>query len=249
MQSQPIIETKRLSKNFGALRAVSDVDLSIRVGQIHSIIGPNGAGKTTLFNLLTGFLSPSSGRISFQGSDITHLPSFAISRLGIGRSFQITSIFPDLTVLENIRIALQSRTKANYNFVVSLRGLRPLEERAVQILQRVGLAEKKEIPARNLSHGEKRILDIGIGLAIDPSLLLLDEPASGLTGEEISRVTRLVREVANTVTIVLIEHNIDVVLSISDRITVLHQGSVIAEDHPDKIKKDPKVQEAYLGGY
>ncbi len=249
MQSQPIIETKRLSKNFGALRAVSDVDLSIYPGQIHSIIGPNGAGKTTLFNLLTGFLSPSSGRISFKGSDITHLPSFAISKLGIGRSFQITSIFPDLTVLENIRIALQSRTKANYNFVVSLRGLRPLEERAVQILQRVGLADKKEIPARNLSHGEKRILDIGIGLAIDPSLLLLDEPASGLTGEEISRVTRLVREVADTVTIVLIEHNIDVVLSISDRITVLHQGSVIAEDHPDKIKKDPKVQEAYLGGY
>ncbi len=249
MQSQTIIETKKLSKNFGALRAVSDVDLKIYTGQIHSIIGPNGAGKTTLFNLLTGFLSPSSGRISFKGSEITHLPSFAISRLGIGRSFQITSIFPDLTVLENIRIAVQSRTKANYHFVMSLRGLRPLEERAVQILQRVGLADKKEIPARNLSHGEKRILDIGIGLAIDPSLLLLDEPASGLTGEEISRVTQLVKEVADTVTIVLIEHNIDVVLSISDRITVLHQGSVIAEDHPDKIKKDPKVQEAYLGGY
>ncbi len=249
MQTQTIIETKKLSKNFGALRAVSDVDLRIYAGQIHSIIGPNGAGKTTLFNLLTGFLPPSSGWISFKGSDITHLPSFAISRLGIGRSFQITSIFPDLTVLENIRIAIQSRTKANYNFVMSLRRLTPLEDRAMEILQRIGLADKKEILARNLSHGEKRILDIGIGLAIDPSLLLLDEPASGLTGEEISRVTQLVKEVADMVTIVLIEHNIDVVLSISDRITVLHQGSVIAEDHPDKIKKDPKVQEAYLGGY
>ena len=229
--------------------AVNDVDIKVYPGQIHSIIGPNGAGKTTLFNLLTGFLSPSSGRVSFKGSEITDLPPFAISRLGIGRSFQMTSIFPDLTVFENIWIAVQSRTKANYNFIISLRRLRPLEEKAIQILQRIGLADKKAMPARNLSHGEKRILDIGIGLAIDPALLLLDEPASGLTGEEISRVIQLVKEVADTVTVVLIEHNIDVVLSISDRITVLHQGSVIAEDHPDKIKKDPKVQEAYLGGY
>ncbi len=249
MEAQPIIETKRLSKNFGALRAVNEVDLRVYPGQIHSIIGPNGAGKTTLFNLLTGFLSPSSGRISFKGSEITHLPSFAISRLGIGRSFQITSIFPDLTVFENIWIALQSRTKANYNFIISLRELRPLEEKAMQILQRLGLADKGAMPARNLSHGEKRILDIGISLSIDPSLLLLDEPASGLTGEEISRVIELVKDVADSLTIVLIEHNIDVVLSISDRITVLHQGSVIAEDDPDKIRKDPKVQEAYLGGY
>ena len=249
MEAQPIIETRKLSKNFGALRAVNDVDLKVYPGQIHSIIGPNGAGKTTLFNLLTGFLSPTSGRITFKGSEITYLPSFAISRLGIGRSFQITSIFPDLTVFENIRIALQSRAKANYNFIISLRGLRALEDRAMQILQRIGLADKKTIRARNLSHGEKRILDIGIGLSIDPSLLLLDEPASGLTGEEISRVIKLVKGAAGSVTIVLIEHNIDVVLSISDRITVLHQGSVIAEDRPDKIKKDPRVQEAYLGGY
>jgi len=249
VQVQPIVETKKLSKNFGALRAVNDVDLKVYPGQIHSIIGPNGAGKTTLFNLLTGFLSPTSGRILFKGSEITHLPSFTISRLGIGRSFQITSIFPDLTVFENICIALQSRTRANYNFVISLRGLRPLEGKAMQILQRIGLVDKRAMPARNLSHGEKRILDIGIGLSIDPSLLLLDEPASGLTGEEISRVIKLVKGAAGNVTIVLIEHNIDVVLSISDRITVLHQGSVIAEDHPDKIQKDPKVQEAYLGGY
>jgi len=249
VEAQPIIETRKLSKNFGALRAVNDVDLKVYPGQIHSIIGPNGAGKTTLFNLLTGFLSPTSGRITFKGSEITYLPSFAISRLGIGRSFQITSIFPDLTVFENIRIALQSRAKANYNFIISLRGLRALEDRAMQILQRIGLADKETIRARNLSHGEKRILDIGIGLSIDPSLLLLDEPASGLTGEEISRVIKLVKGAAGSVTIVLIEHNIDVVLSISDRITVLHQGSVIAEDRPDKIKKDPRVQEAYLGGY
>jgi branched-chain amino acid transport system ATP-binding protein len=249
VEAQPIIQTKRLSKNFGALRAVNDVDLKVYPGQIHSIIGPNGAGKTTLFNLLTGFLSPTSGKISFKGSEITYLPSFVISRLGIGRSFQITSIFPDLTVFENIWVALQSRTKANYNFIISLRGLRPLEEKTMQILQRIGLADKKAILARNLSHGEKRILDIGIGLSIDPSLLLLDEPASGLTGEEISRVIKLVKGAVGSVTIVLIEHNIDVVLSISDRITVLHQGSVIAEDYPDKIKKNPKVQEAYLGGY
>lgn len=249
MEVQPIIETKRLSKDFGALRAVNEIDLKVYPRQIHSIIGPNGAGKTTLFNLLTGFLSPTSGGIWFKGLEITRLPSFAISRLGIGRSFQITSIFPDLTVFENIWIALQSRTKANYNFIISVRGLRSLEEKAIQILQRIGLAQKRAMLARNLSHGEKRILDIGIGLSIDPALLLLDEPASGLTGEEISRVIELVKGVADTVTIVLIEHNIDVVLSISDRITVLHQGAVIAENDPDEIKKDPKVQEAYLGGY
>jgi len=249
MQRQPIIETKKLSKDFGALRAVNEVDLTVDPGQIHSIIGPNGAGKTTLFNLLTGFLSPSRGRVFFNGLEITNLPPFAISKLGIGRSFQITSIFPDLTVLENIRIAIQSRTKASFHFLISLQKLRVLEEKAEQILQKIGLEDKKEMLSRNLSHGEKRILDIGIGLATEPCLLLLDEPASGLTREEISMVIKLVKEVSDHVTIILIEHNIDVVLSISDKITVLHQGSVIAEGHPELIQKDEKVQEAYLGGY
>ena len=249
MRTQPIIETKKLSKNFGALRAVNEVDLKVYPGRIHSIIGPNGAGKTTVFNLLTGFLSPSSGRVFFMGKDITGLPSYGISRLGIGRSFQITSIFPDLTVFENIRITFQAQTHASYNFLTPVKSLRSLERKTREVLQKVGLEEKQETLARHLSHGEKKILDVGIGLAIAPSLLLLDEPASGLTGEEISRVTQLVKEVANAITIVLIEHNIDVVLSISDRITVLHQGSIIAEDHPEKIQKDSKVQEAYLGGY
>lgn len=249
MGQQPIIETKSLSKNFGALRAVNDVDLRVQPGQIHSIIGPNGAGKTTLFNLLNGFLLPTSGRVFFKGAEITNLPPYAISKQGIGRSFQITSIFPDLPVFENIRIAAQSRTKASYHFLKSLRSLKSLEEKANQILRKIGLEEKRDMLARNLSHGEKRILDIGIGLTTDPSLLLLDEPASGLAKEEISRVIKLVKELVDHITIILIEHNIDLVLSISDRITVLHQGSVIADDHPEQIQKDPRVQEAYLGGY
>jgi len=249
MNQQPILETKSLSKNFGALRALNDVGLRVHPGQIHSIIGPNGAGKTTLFNLLNGFLLPTSGQIFFNGSEITNLPPYEISKQGIGRSFQITSIFPDLPVFENIRIAAQSRTKMSYRFLKSTRSLKSLEEKADQVLMKIGMEEKRGQLARNLSHGEKRILDIGIGLTTDPSLLLLDEPASGLAKEEISRVIELVKDLVNQITIILIEHNIDLVLSISDRITVLHQGSVIADDTPGQIQKDPRVQEAYLGGY
>ena len=223
---------------------MNDVDLKVYPGRIHSIIGPNGAGKTTLFNLLTGFLSPSSGRIFFKGKDITGLPAYDISRLGIGRSFQITSIFPDLSVMENIRITFQAKTHASYNFLNSMKSRRSLERKTREVLQKIGLEEKQDPPARHLSHGEKKILDVGIGLAIAPSLLLLDEPASGLTGEEISRVTQLVKEVAEAITIVLIEHNIDVVLSISDRITVLHQGSIIAEEPSGK---DPEGLESPRG--
>jgi len=249
MEQQPIIETKGLSKNFGALRAVNQVDLKVQPGHIHSIIGPNGAGKTTLFNLLNGFLLPSSGHIFFNGAEITNLPPHAISKRGIGRSFQITSIFPDLTVFENIRVAAQSRTKVSYRFLKPANSFKSLEEKSNKVLQQIGLYMKRDLLATHLSHGEKRILDIGIGLATDPSLLLLDEPASGLAKEEISRVIGLVKDLVDRVTIILIEHNIDLVLSISNRITVLHQGSVIADGPPEEIQKDLRVQEAYLGGY
>ncbi len=249
MENQPIIETKNLSKNFGALRAVHNVDLKVKPGHIHSIIGPNGAGKTTLFNLLNGFLLPTSGQIFFKGSNITNLPPYVISKLGIGRSFQITSVFLDLSVFENIRIAAQSRAGINYQFIYSTESYKFLEEKTYQILQKIGLLQKKDFLAKNLSHGERRILDIGIGLATDPLLFLLDEPASGLSKEEISRVISLIKELANQITIILIEHNIDLVLSISNIITVLHQGSVIAEGPPEKIQEDSRVQEAYLGGY
>jgi branched-chain amino acid transport system ATP-binding protein len=243
-----ILRTERLSRNFGALQAVMNVNLRVGPGCIHSIIGPNGAGKTTLFNLLTGFLKPSAGRIFFKEAEITHLGPHRISRLGLGRSFQITSIFPELTVQENVRVAAQSRTKLCYHFLKSLRGLERLEEAARELLARVGLGEKGSLPAKHLSHGEKRILDIAIGLATKPDLLLLDEPAAGLVGDEINRLTGLIRDISKEVTIVLVEHNIDVVLTISDFITVLYYGAVVAEGTPQDIQKNAKVQEIYLGG-
>ncbi len=242
-----ILETSRLSKAFGALQAVLNVDLQVREGTIHSVIGPNGAGKTTLFNLLTGFLPPSSGKIMLKGRDITSLPPHRISKMGVSRSFQITSIFPDISVRENVRVAVQSRTNLNYRFLASLKRHGSLEEESRQVLRRIGLIEKEDLPAKNLSHGEKRILDIGIGLATNPELLLLDEPASGLVGDEIGRVTDLIKDIAGNVTVVLVEHNIDVVLSISDHITVLYYGEIIADGMPDEIQCNQKVQEVYLG--
>jgi ABC-type branched-subunit amino acid transport system ATPase component len=242
-----ILETRGLSKNFGALQAVTKVDLKIRPGTIHSIIGPNGAGKTTLFNLLTGFLPASSGTILLKDRDITKLPPHRISRLGVSRSFQITSIFSELSVRENVRIALQSRTNMSYRFLKALGKNDGLDKKSREVLSLVGLGEKEDLPAKHLSHGEKRILDIGIGLATDPQLLLLDEPASGLVGDEVARVTSLVKDISTRVTVVLVEHNIDVVLSISDRITVLYYGEVMAEGSPGEIQGNASVQEVYLG--
>jgi branched-chain amino acid transport system ATP-binding protein len=242
-----LLETVGLSKTFGALQAVVDVGLKVKEGTIHSIIGPNGAGKTTLFNLLTGFLKPTAGVVIFNGKEIAGLSPDKISKLGMGRSFQITSIFPDLTVGENIRIALQSRTTMSYRFFKKLHNGDGLDEKSHQVLAQTHLRDKADLPAKHLSHGEKRILDIGIGVATDPRLLLLDEPASGLVGDEITRVTDLVRDISSRVTVVLVEHNIDVVLSISDRITVLYYGEIIAEGTPDEIQSNGKVQEVYLG--
>jgi ABC-type branched-subunit amino acid transport system ATPase component len=233
-----ILETRGLSKNFGALQAVTNVDLKIRPGTIHSVIGPNGAGKTTLFNLLTGFLPASAGKILLQERDITRLPPHRISRLGVSRSFQITSIFSELSVKENVRIALQSRTNMSYRFLQALGNTDGLDAKSREILSLIGLGEKEDLPAKHLSHGEKRILDIGIGL---------DEPASGLVGDEVARVTRLVKDISSRVTVILVEHNIDVVLSISDRITVLYYGEVIAEGNPGEIQGNTHVQEVYLG--
>lgn len=244
-----ILETKDLCKNFGALRAVDLVNLQVAGGRVHSIIGPNGAGKTTLFNLLTGFLPATHGKIFFNGAEITNLPPHKISKMGIARSFQITSIFPDLTVYENIRIAIQSRTKSNYNFLTHFKNVRGVGERSGQVLEEVGLAQKADAVAKNLSYGERRAVDIGIALATEPNILLLDEPTSGMSEEESSRIIGLVKEISARLTVVLIEHNIDVVLSISDIVTVMHQGEVIAEGRPEEIQQNQKVQEAYLGGY
>lgn len=249
MQFQPVIETKKLSKDFGALRAVNEVDLKVYPGQIHSIIGPNGAGKTTLFNLLTGFIRSTQGEIFFKGENITVLPPHIISKRGLARSFQITSIFPALSVHENIRVAAQSRKKESSNFLKHYNRLKEVCEKAEEILEFIGLIEKKKVVSRNLPYGEKRILDIGIALATNPEVLLLDEPVAGLSSGDIQWMMKLIEEISKNLTVILIDHNIDLVISISHMITVLNQGSVIAEGKPKEIQKNEKVQEAYLGGY
>jgi len=249
MQLDPVIETKKLSKDFGVLRAVNEVDLKVYPGQIHSIIGPNGAGKTTLFNLLTGFIPSTHGQIFFKGENITGLTPHTISMKGLARSFQITSIFPALSVHENIRVAAQSRKKESSNFLKHYNRLKEVNEKAEEILEFIGLIEKKKVVSRNLPYGGKRILDIGIALATNPEVLLLDEPVAGLSSGDIQWMMELIEEISKTLTVILIDHNIDLVISISHMITVLNQGSVIAQGKPKEIQKNEKVQEAYLGGY
>jgi branched-chain amino acid transport system ATP-binding protein len=243
-----VLKAKTLSKSFGALRAVDRVDLEVGSG-VHSIIGPNGAGKTTLFNLLTGFLKPDEGQIFYQGKSIINLPPYRVSQLGMARSFQITSIFPELTAYENVRIAVQSRLRASYNFLASIGGLKGVDRKAEQVLEQVGLADVANLKAKNLAYGLQRCLDISISLATDPRVILLDEPTSGLSREDTKRIIQLVSDTSRRIPVVLIEHNIDVVLSISDVITVMHQGGVLAEGPPSEIRSNQRVQEAYLGGY
>ena len=244
-----MLRTEGLTKDFEGLRAVDDVDLQVEEGTIHSVIGPNGAGKTTLFNCLTGFEKPSHGKIFFEGRDITGLPGYRVSHLGITRSFQITSLFPDLSVLENVRIAAQSREHVNMNFFSSLKGLKGIEKRAWEILEVVGLKDFGREKAANLDYGSKRCLEIGIALGTDPKLLLFDEPTSGMDTEESARIISLIQEIALNKTIVLVEHNIEAVLQISNHITVLQQGRMIAHGTPSEIQNNETVQEAYLGGY
>ena len=246
-KSERVLRTEGLSKNFGALKAVDRVNLSVESG-VHSIIGPNGAGKTTLFNLLTGFLKPDAGKIFYLGEDITDLQPYEISQLGMARSFQTTSIFPELTVFENVRLAVQSRLKAAYNFLISFKNLNGVQERTEKVLRDVGLHGEADIIAKNLSYGLQRCLDIGISLATEPKLILLDEPTSGLSLEDANRIIHLISEIAKNIPVLVIEHNIDIVLSISDIITVLYQGGVLAEGSSSEITSNQKVQEAYLGG-
>lgn len=247
-EQHSVLVTEDLTLNFGALRAISG--LNLRIGsRVHSIIGPNGAGKTTLFNLLSGFLTPTKGKIFYKGNEITGLPPHKISQMGIGRSFQITSIFPDLSVYENIRVAAQSRLKARHNFLIPFESLKGVDKTTEKVLENVGLGKWGDSLAKNLSYGLKRCLDIGISLATDPKLILLDEPTSGMGQEDADRILELIRLISQDIPVVLIEHNIDVVLNISDRITVLYQGMLLAEGTPSEIQDNDKVQEAYLGGY
>lgn len=242
-----ILELKNLGKNFGALKAVDNVSLTVEEGELRSIIGPNGAGKTTLFNLISGRIKPSAGTMLFGGEEINSLSPWEICRKGIARSFQITNIFLGLTVHENIRIAIQSRSDANYNIFKTASSLTGLHQKATQIAEQIGLTGKEELLAENLSHGDQRHLEIGIALATQPRLLMLDEPTAGMSPEETKETVQLIKKTARDLSVILIEHDVDVVFSVSDRISVMHYGRIIAEGRPDEVRQNEEVQRAYLG--
>jgi branched-chain amino acid transport system ATP-binding protein len=241
----PLLESRALAKDFGGLTAVNGVDFQVRRGELRSVIGPNGAGKTTFFNLLTGVLPSSRGQILFKGRDITRLPAHAVSRLGIARSYQVTNIFGDLSVFENLRIAAQSRV-THYRCWGNADRLRAVSQRADEILRLLGLDAKRHVRGAELSHGEQRYLEIGIALATEPDFLLLDEPTAGMSPEETQRTAAFVRKLAGHVTIVLVEHDMEVVMGISDRITVLNYGQVLAEGTPAEIRDNADVRRVYL---
>jgi branched-chain amino acid transport system ATP-binding protein len=241
-----ILRTEGLSRSFGSLLAVNRVDVSVRRGELRSIIGPNGAGKTTFFRLISGEMPPTHGRIWFDGREITGMPQHSVARLGVAKSYQITNVFPHLTVLENVRVAVQGHAHA-FNFWSRAAKLDDVRARAVELLGTVGLTPKAELLAATLSHGEKRHLELAIALATQPALLLLDEPTAGMSPEETDETMLLIRRLAEGRTVVLVEHKMKVVMRISDRITVLHQGEVLAEGSPDEIRKNERVQQTYLG--
>ena len=245
----PFLETKNITKSFGALTAVNDVSLSIEAGTLHSIIGPNGAGKTTLFNLLTGTFPPNSGRIVFDGRDITGTPAHRVAHLGLARSYQRTMVFPAFSLLDNVWVAAFATGKSWQWLIWRPADRYPeVTERARQALADVGLSNKSDQLAREISHGEQRQLELAIALAAAPRVLLLDEPAAGLAPDETRKMVALVRALKGRYTIVLIEHKIDIIMSVSDRISVMHFGSVIAEGTPGEIRRNPEVRRAYLGG-
>jgi branched-chain amino acid transport system ATP-binding protein len=245
----PLVRTEGLTKAFGALTAVNGVTLEVEEGSLHSVIGPNGAGKTTFFNLLTGQLAPTSGRILFDGRDIAGTPPHAVAHLGIARSFQRTNVFPTLSLGDNVWLAAFARRPSWRGLAWRRADSYPeLAARAHAVLGEVGLADKAGQAAREISHGEQRQLELAIALAATPRLLLLDEPAAGLSPDETRKMVALVRGLKGRYTIVLIEHKIDVVMSISDRVSVMHFGSLIAQGTPGEIQRNPEVRRAYLGG-
>ncbi|HMN11977.1 MAG TPA: ABC transporter ATP-binding protein [Bellilinea sp.] len=244
-----MMNCQNLTKVFGGLVAVDDVTLDIKEHSLHAIIGPNGAGKTTLFNLLSGMMPPTQGKVFFKGKDITHVPPHKRAHLGIGRSFQITNIFPNLTVLENLRLGAQAMGKDNFRALASADSLDRYIHDAMEVVQLVGLSNREFILARNLPHGEKRKLELGIMLASKPELLLFDEPTAGMSSEQVPElieiINRVVREANRTA--ILVEHRMDMVMSVSDKITVMTQGHILAEGSPQEIAANKQVQAAYLG--
>jgi branched-chain amino acid transport system ATP-binding protein len=247
MSADYILDTEDMTKEFAGFVAVNSVNLRVKRGSIHALIGPNGAGKTTCFNLLTKFLQPTRGRITFNGRDITLLPPTDIARLGLVRSFQISAVFPHLTLRENVRIALQRQRGGSFDFWNSKRVLSTYDDRALALLADVGLAQFAELTAVELPYGRKRALELATTIALDPEMLLLDEPTAGMGHEDIDRIAALIKSVAVNRTVLMVEHNLSVVANLSDRITVLTRGRVLAEGDYETVSNNPEVREAYMG--
>ncbi|OUM02622.1 ABC transporter ATP-binding protein [Variovorax sp. JS1663] len=245
--SDHVLVTEGLTKAFAGFKAVDQVDLRVRRGSIHALIGPNGAGKTTCFNLLTKFLAPSAGSIRFNGVDITRAKPARVARMGMVRSFQISAVFPHLTAMHNVRIGLQRRLGQSMHFWRSARSLSVLDERAMALLDQVGLAEFAQVPTVELPYGRKRALEIATTLAMEPEVMLLDEPTQGMGHEDVERVAQLIKKVSAGRTTLLVEHNMGVVSTIADCITVLQRGAILAEGPYAAVSSDPRVIEAYMG--
>lgn len=246
-QNSGILTTHGLTKDFKGFTAVKDINLTVQAGSIHAIIGPNGAGKTTFFNLLTKFLTPTSGKIIYDGKDITRHKPADIAQNGLIRSFQISAVFPHLSARDNVRIALQRKLGVSYHFWRPTRILDQLNERAQSLLEQVGLKEFGDITAVELAYGQKRALEIATTIALEPRLMLLDEPTQGMSAEDVGTVTDLIKKVLEGRTIVMVEHNLNVVSTLADTITVLNRGEVLAEGNYETVSKNPAVMEAYMG--
>jgi branched-chain amino acid transport system ATP-binding protein len=242
-----LLQTRELTKEFRGFRAVSDVSLTVAEGTVHALVGPNGAGKTTLFNLLTGFLAPTSGQILFRGQDITGKQPEQIARLGIARSFPITSLFDQMSVVDHVELALASPTGLGYRFWRSSSQMRQFRERAMELLDQVGLSDRSGAAAGSLAYGQKRALELALALALDPQLLLLDEPTAGMGVEDVVRTIALVKHVAQGRTVVFVDHNMHVVGSLADTVSVLQSGQVLASGTYDQVRHDERVITAYLG--
>jgi branched-chain amino acid transport system ATP-binding protein len=247
MADEYIIETQGLTKEFKGFVAVNNVNLKVKRGTIHALIGPNGAGKTTCFNLITKFLPPTRGSITYKGDDITRDKPHEIALKGLVRSFQISATFPHLTVLENVRVALQRKQGGTFAFWLPVSSVDVLNARAMELLTEVGLAKYAELPAVELPYGRKRALEIATTLALDPEMLLLDEPMAGMGREDVARISGLIRKVAKNRTVLMIEHNLSVVADLSDIITVLRGGEILAEGSYAEVSQNPAVREAYMG--
>jgi branched-chain amino acid transport system ATP-binding protein len=247
MPTMNILETKGLYHNFSGLKVLFDVNLEVKEGERHAVIGPNGAGKTTLFNVITGTYVPSKGRVFFKEKDVTGSRPDQMVRLGMGRSFQITSTFSKLTAFQNIRMGILSKRGVRFNLFHYVDDMKDITRETDELLRRINLSKVQDVPAFNLSYGQQRSLEISMALSTDPDLVMLDEPSAGMSKEETYYAVELIRKLTEGKTVVIIEHDMDVVFSLADRITVLHQGTILASGPPNEIRENQAVKDAYLG--